>query len=160
LTIFVLVQVMKCVSKPMPTKYLAMGRDMCRTLLSLCVIVEILRQTYLGSYSLFSQSIDLTPAGLPMASVLWVFYVSKVPELLDTVLLALERNFNQITFSHVYRHSSFFIVWWFIISYVSGALTYFMFGFTVWILCLHVIGVVMLCSFLLKCYSAIATQRL
>ena len=60
-----------------------------------------------------------------MASVLWVFYASKVPEFFDTVLMALKRNFRQITFLHVYHHSSIFIIWWFIISYCPGGSSYF-----------------------------------
>jgi elongation of very long chain fatty acids protein 4 len=36
-----------------------------------------------------------------MASVLWVFYASKVPEFFDTVLMCLKQNFRQITFLHV-----------------------------------------------------------
>lgn len=55
-----------------------------------------------------------------MASVLWVFYASKVPEFFDTVLMALKQNFRQITFLHVYHHSSIFVIWWFIISYVPS----------------------------------------
>lgn len=90
------------------------------TILSLYMCVEIWRQAYLGGYSLFSQSIDRTPAGLPMASVLWVFYASKVPEFMDTILMALKRNFRQITFLHVYHHSSIFVIWWFIMSYVPS----------------------------------------
>ena len=90
------------------------------TILSLYMCIEIWRQAYLGGYSLFSQSIDRTSAGLPMASVLWVFYASKVPEFMDTILMALKRNFRQITFLHVYHHSSIFVIWWFIMSYVPS----------------------------------------
>lgn len=123
--IFVLVQIMKRRSAPMPTKYLAMFHNLFCTVLSLYMCVEIWRQAYLNSYNLFSQSLDRTPAGLPMASVLWVFYFSKVPEFMDTILMALKRNFRQITFLHVYHHSSIFVIWWFIMSYCPGGSSYF-----------------------------------
>jgi elongation of very long chain fatty acids protein 4 len=55
-----------------------------------------------------------------MASALWVFYFSKVPEFMDTFLMALKRNFHQITFLHVYHHSSIFLIWWLIISYAPS----------------------------------------
>lgn len=54
-----------------------------------------------------------------------MFYASKVPEFLDTILMCLKRNFRQITFLHVYHHSSIFIIWWFIMSYVPGGSSYF-----------------------------------
>jgi len=87
--------------------------------------VEIWRQAYIGRYNIFSQSLDRTPAGLPMASVLWVFYFSKVPEFLDTILMAIKPNCRQITFLHVYHHSSIFLIWWVIMSYVPGGSSYF-----------------------------------
>lgn len=123
--IFVLVQISKRRSGPFPTKYLAMFHNLFCTILSLYMCVEIWRHAYLNNYSLFSQSVDRTSAGLPMASVLWVFYASKVPEFMDTVLMALKQNFRQITFLHVYHHSSIFVIWWFIISYVPGGSSYF-----------------------------------
>lgn len=60
-----------------------------------------------------------------MASVLWVFYASKVPEFFDTILMCLKQNFRQITFLHVYHHSSIFVIWWIIMSYVPGGSSYF-----------------------------------
>lgn len=106
-------------------RYLAMFHNLFCTVLSLYMCLEIWRQAYLNSYNLFSQSLDRTSAGLPMASVLWVFYFSKVPEFMDTVLMALKRNFRQITFLHVYHHSSIFVIWWFIMSYCPGGSSYF-----------------------------------
>jgi len=87
--------------------------------------VEIWRQAYLGGYSIFSQSVDRTSAGLPMASVLWVFYASKIPEFMDTIIMALKQNFRQISFLHVYHHASVFCIWWAIISYAPGGSAYF-----------------------------------
>jgi fucose permease len=117
-TILVLTTIMSRVSRPFPTKYLAMAHNLFCTLLSLYMAVEVWRQAFIGRYNILSESIDRTDAGLPMASVLWVFYISKVPEFMDTILMALKQNFRQISFLHVYHHSSIFVIWWFIISYV------------------------------------------
>lgn len=67
LTIFVLVQIMKRVSKPFPTKYLAMWHNLFCTVLSLYMCVEIWRQAYINKYNIFSESIDRTPNGLPVS---------------------------------------------------------------------------------------------
>jgi len=124
LTIFILTQICKRLPRPVPTKYVAMFHNLFCTLLSLYMCVEIWRQAYIGRYSIFSQSLDRTESGLPMASVLWVFYMSKVPEFFDTVLMALKQNFRQITFLHVYHHSSIFVIWWMVISYAPGGSSY------------------------------------
>lgn len=65
-TIFVLAQIMKRASKPAPTKYLALWHNLFCTLLSLYMCVEIWRQAYIGRYHVISESIDRTPAGLPV----------------------------------------------------------------------------------------------
>jgi len=124
-TIAVLVLITKQLSKPLPTKYLAMFHNIFCTLLSLYMCVEIWRQAIIHRYNVFSQSLDRTPTGLPMVGVLWVFYASKVPEFMDTVLMALKKNYRQITFLHVYHHSSIFVIWWIIMSYAPGGSSYF-----------------------------------
>ena len=40
------------------------------------------------------------------------FYFSKLPEFIDTVIMMLKRNYHQVSFLHVYHHSSIFLIWW------------------------------------------------
>jgi elongation of very long chain fatty acids protein 4 len=120
-----LVLITKQLSKPLPTKYLALFHNIFCTLLSLYMCVEIWRQAIMHRYNVFAASLDRGEEGLPMAAVLWVFYASKVPEFMDTVLMALKRNYRQITFLHVYHHSSIFVIWWIILSYAPGGASYF-----------------------------------
>jgi len=124
-TIFVLTQISKRLNRPIfNAKYVALFHNLFCTLLSVYMCVEIWRQAWIGGYNLLSQSLDRTEAGLPMASVLWVFYASKVPEFLDTFLMAIKPNCRQITFLHVYHHASVFLIWWVIISYGPGGSSY------------------------------------
>lgn len=51
-----------------------------------------------------------------MGFYVYIFYVSKVYEFMDTIVMLLRRNLRQITFLHLYHHASISIVWW-IISY-------------------------------------------
>lgn len=67
MTIFVLTQIMKRVSKPFPTKYLALWHNLFCTVLSLYMCIEIWRQAWIGRYNLISQSIDRTEKGLPVS---------------------------------------------------------------------------------------------
>ena len=67
-TIFILTQIMKRVSKPFPTKYLALWHNLFCTVLSLYMCLEIWRQAFIGRYSLLSESVDRTAAGLPVST--------------------------------------------------------------------------------------------
>lgn len=55
-----------------------------------------------------------------MANVSWWFFFSKYIELLDSVFFMLRKKFNQLSFLHVYHHSTMLINWWLQIKYVPG----------------------------------------
>ena len=55
-----------------------------------------------------------------MASVLWLYFVIKIVDLLDTVLFALRKKSSQITFLHVFHHSSMVVNAWLGVKYVAG----------------------------------------
>ena len=57
-----------------------------------------------------------------MASVSWLFYVSKFIELLDTLFFILRKKINQITFLHVFHHGIMPVTWYFGIRFVPGGL--------------------------------------
>ncbi|XP_024403411.1 uncharacterized protein [Physcomitrium patens] len=52
-----------------------------------------------------------------MGSYIYIFYVSKLYEFMDTIVMLLRRNLRQITFLHLYHHASISFIWW-IISYL------------------------------------------
>lgn len=60
-----------------------------------------------------------------MAKILYIFYLSKILEFGDTVIMALKKNYHQISFLHVYHHSSIFCVWWVIVYFAPGGESYF-----------------------------------
>jgi elongation of very long chain fatty acids protein 4 len=53
---------------------------------------------------------DTTNTGV--AGVLWVFYLSKVLDFLDTVFIVTRRKWRQLSFLHLYHHTSIFMVYW------------------------------------------------
>jgi len=53
---------------------------------------------------------DLAEDGI--ASVLHVFYLSKALDFVDTMFMIVKRNWHQVSFLHVYHHSSIFLVYW------------------------------------------------
>lgn len=53
---------------------------------------------------------DLAEDG--MAFVLHVFYLSKVLDFADTVFMIVKSNWRQVSFLHVYHHTSIFLLYW------------------------------------------------
>jgi len=48
----------------------------------------------------------------PVASLLWLFYVSKVWDFWDTIFIVLGKKWRQLSFLHVYHHFTIFLFYW------------------------------------------------
>lgn len=55
-----------------------------------------------------------------IASALWWYYISKLVEFLDTFFFILRKKNNQLSFLHVYHHSTMFGLWWIGVMWVPG----------------------------------------
>ncbi|KNC51327.1 uncharacterized protein AMSG_12068 [Thecamonas trahens ATCC 50062] len=55
--------------------------------------------------------VEHNPAGDRIASALWLYAMSKIPEYLDTLFMILRKKNKQISFLHVYHHASIGLVW-------------------------------------------------
>ena len=116
---------MKTRSKPVNVRWLATLHNVNLTLLSLYMVVEVVRQAVAQGYSLFGNGVDHSASGHGMARILHIFYLSKVLEFIDTVIMCLKQNYRQITFLHVYHHASIFVIWWVIVHFAPGGEAYF-----------------------------------
>jgi len=94
-------------------------------MLSAYMCYESIHQALAGNYSLFGNGVDPSVNGLPMARVMWIFYMSKPIEFIDTFIMVLKKNFHQVSFLHVYHHFSIFLIWWAIVFFVPGGDSYF-----------------------------------
>lgn len=90
--------------------------------LSVYMFEEFLVTAIKSSYSLRCQPVDYSddPLAIRMASVCWWYFFSKIIELLDTVFFILRKKNNQITFLHVYHHSTMLINWWLGVKFIAG----------------------------------------
>ena len=59
---------------------------------------------------------NLNPSNRRVMNVLYVFYLSKVLDFADTVFMVVKGNWRQVSFLHVYHHSSIFMVYWLILN--------------------------------------------
>lgn len=117
--------IMKQRSKPVNVRLFATLHNINLTLLSLYMFVEIIRQAVTHRYSLFGNGVDHGASGYGMARILYIFYLSKILEFIDTIIMCLKQNYRQITFLHVYHHASIFVIWWCIVYFAPGGEAYF-----------------------------------
>lgn len=47
-----------------------------------------------------------------LANLLWLFYVSKVWDFWDTIFIVLGKKWRQLSFLHVYHHTTIFLFYW------------------------------------------------
>ncbi|GJQ76025.1 hypothetical protein Trydic_g18078 [Trypoxylus dichotomus] len=88
---------------------------------------EIFMSAYLSGYKLSCTDYDLTPSKLNirMATAFWSFYLSKIIDLADTVFFVLRKKWNQLSFLHIYHHSSMIFNWYLGVLYLPGGQAFF-----------------------------------
>lgn len=73
--------------------------------------LEALALAYRNGYS-------LTPCNAfnvenpPLGNLLWLFYLSKILDFVDTFLIIVGKKWKQLSFLHVYHHFSIFLFYW------------------------------------------------
>jgi hypothetical protein len=55
---------------------------------------------------------------MKITNALWFYYISKGIEFFDTIFMIIRKRFQQITFLHIFHHSSMFILWWVVLTWV------------------------------------------
>jgi len=48
----------------------------------------------------------------PLVNLMWLFYASKIWDFWDTIFIVLGKKWNQLSFLHVYHHSTIFLFYW------------------------------------------------
>eukprot|EP00903_Cladosiphon_okamuranus_P006215 g6109.t1 len=48
----------------------------------------------------------------PSANLLWLFYISKVLDFMDTIFIVMKKSWRQLSFLHVYHHTTIFLFYW------------------------------------------------
>ncbi|CAG0920426.1 unnamed protein product [Notodromas monacha] len=108
--------------KPFELKWILVLYNLFVSLLNLYICGELyFLQRALG-YNWECQPVNYSSDALEMrvAAALWWYYFSKFVEMADTVFFILRKKDSQLTFLHVYHHSTMFMLWWIGIKYVAG----------------------------------------
>ncbi|KAI5710665.1 hypothetical protein M8J75_010539 [Diaphorina citri] len=61
-----------------------------------------------------------TPLGRSRAGAVWLFFFSRVLDLVDTVFFVLRKKDSQVTFLHVYHHTAVVMFAWLAVKFVPG----------------------------------------
>ncbi|KAL6435981.1 hypothetical protein ACFW04_005661 [Cataglyphis niger] len=61
---------------------------------------------------------------IQIAHAVWWYYFSKLLEFCDTFFFILRKKDNQLSFLHVYHHSTMFSLWWIGIKWVPSGSTF------------------------------------
>ncbi|KAG5495418.1 hypothetical protein GH5_03079 [Leishmania sp. Ghana 2012 LV757] len=104
---------------------LGMVHNLGLHLLSLYMSLGLMISARGAGYSLWNNASGTSPAEWRIAKLLWLFYVSKVVEWLDTVIMLLKQNYRQVTFLHVYHHTTVFMLWWLATLTAPGGESYY-----------------------------------
>ncbi|MCO5586364.1 hypothetical protein L7F22_040304 [Adiantum nelumboides] len=91
--------------------------------LSLYMCLNISFRAFQLNYALWGNAYDLRET--LMAFYIYIFYMSKYAEFLDTIIMLCKRNTRQVTVLHVYHHVSIAFIWWMIAHHAPGGDAYF-----------------------------------
>ena len=55
---------------------------------------------------------------MKITSALWFYYFSKAIEFFNTIFMVIRKRFTQITFLHVFHHSTMLLIWWIVMTWI------------------------------------------
>ncbi|XP_076075654.1 very long chain fatty acid elongase 7-like [Mytilus galloprovincialis] len=114
--------------KPLQLHNVLIAYNLFMVLLSAYMFYEFLMSAVLAGYSIRCQPVDYSnnPIAIRMAKVCWLYFFSKIIEILDTIFFILRKKDQQITFLHVYHHSTMLLNWWLGVKYIAGGQSFFL----------------------------------
>ncbi|KJP88923.1 hypothetical protein AK88_01417 [Plasmodium fragile] len=84
--------------------------NMLQVLLSVVITLLTICAVRKRKFSLFNNYVDFSKTNIALCC--WLFYLNKLLDFMDTILIVLRKKWNQFTFLHVYHHISVFLIMW------------------------------------------------
>jgi len=97
--------------EPIKLPKLQMAYNAVQVVLCSYMCIEAARIAFVNGYTLWP-CLPFNVINPPMGAVLWLFYVSKVLDFMDTFFIVLGKKWGQLSFLHVYHHWSIFQIYW------------------------------------------------
>eukprot|EP01116_Phalansterium_solitarium_P010849 TRINITY_DN2624_c0_g1_i1.p1 TRINITY_DN2624_c0_g1~~TRINITY_DN2624_c0_g1_i1.p1 ORF type:complete len:329 (-),score=119.93 TRINITY_DN2624_c0_g1_i1:423-1352(-) len=108
---------------PFQPKLLQIVHNALLVAVSAFMTYETVLQAVSNNFSLFQNAVDHKHAAL--ARIIWIFYFSKILEFTDTFIMVLKKSDRQISFLHIYHHTTIFAIWWAVTKWGPGGEAYF-----------------------------------
>ncbi|XP_030034984.1 elongation of very long chain fatty acids protein AAEL008004 [Manduca sexta] len=109
--------------QPYDLKKLIIVYNLVQIYLSLYITLECVNKLYItGYYSLWCQKMiyEDTPLERVVVGKVWLYYMIKIIDLMDTVFFVLRKKFSQVSFLHVYHHLGMCLLGFVGTKYVPG----------------------------------------
>jgi len=96
-------------------------------ILSIYIVEELINGVIQAKYNLLCEKLNVSTSKEEMrvTNALWWYFISKAFEFLDTFWMIVRKKFVQVTFLHVFHHSSMLLIEWIVCSYVPGGQAWF-----------------------------------
>eukprot|EP00051_Salpingoeca_urceolata_P006121 m.81401 g.81401 ORF g.81401 m.81401 type:complete len:333 (+) comp14692_c0_seq3:170-1168(+) len=97
-----------------PILILQMIYNLVQVVLCAYMCLAAVEQALKYKFGYFCNS--FVPSRTSVADVVYIFYLSKILDFMDTVFIIFRRKWRQLSFLHVYHHFSIFLVYWLLIN--------------------------------------------
>lgn len=94
---------------PYPIKFFY---NVSQIMLCAYMTIEAGLLAYRNGYSLVKPCVGYNATEPALANLLWMFYASKVWDFWDTIFIVLGKKWRQLSFLHVYHHTTIFLFYW------------------------------------------------
>lgn len=108
--------------QPYELKYPLIIYNFLQVCISTWIFIEGMDGAWLYRYSWRCEPVDFsdTPHALRVARGVYIYFLAKLTELLDTVFFVLRKKDNQISFLHLYHHTVMPLISWGATKYYPG----------------------------------------
>ena len=94
---------------PYPIKFIY---NVSQIFLCAYMTVEAGLLAHRNGYTILTTCNKFNVSDPPIGNLLWLFYVSKVWDFWDTIFIVLGKKWRQLSFLHVYHHTTIFLFYW------------------------------------------------
>ncbi|RWS17659.1 elongation of very long chain fatty acids protein 4-like protein, partial [Dinothrombium tinctorium] len=108
--------------KAFKLKWLLVVYNFGITMLNAWIAFELLYCGLKRNYNFICQLVDTSDDEyeVRIARAIWWYYFSKLIEFMDTFFFIVRKKTRQLTFLHIYHHSTMFAFWWVGAKFVPG----------------------------------------
>ncbi|KAH8286020.1 hypothetical protein KR054_001135 [Drosophila jambulina] len=112
--------------KPLQLRAPLFCHSLAMVLLNAHIWLELLTASRALNYSFACQAcrVSYNPHEMRIAAAFWWFYISKILEFADTAFFILRHKWRQLSFLHVYHHSSMFVMCWIAVKWLPTGSSY------------------------------------